>query len=88
MAELVDALDLGSSSGDRVGVQVSPLAPNLIPASLWGVDGADGVAIKGAHAHRSAPAGRDFPVGVKSIICPGDAKGALMRVASGHLIFT
>ena len=27
MAELVDALDLGSSSGDRVGVQVSPLAP-------------------------------------------------------------
>ena len=27
VAELVDALDLGSSSGDRVGVQVSPLAP-------------------------------------------------------------
>ena len=29
VAELVDALDLGSSSGDRVGVQVSPLAPTL-----------------------------------------------------------
>jgi trigger factor len=29
VAELVDALDLGSSSGDRVGVQVSPLAPGL-----------------------------------------------------------
>ena len=28
VAELVDALDLGSSSGDRVGVQVSPLAPS------------------------------------------------------------
>ena len=28
VAELVDALDLGSSSGDRVGVQVSPLAPH------------------------------------------------------------
>ena len=28
MAELVDALDLGSSSGDRMGVQVSPLAPH------------------------------------------------------------
>ena len=27
VAELVDALDLGSSSGDRMGVQVSPLAP-------------------------------------------------------------
>ena len=27
VAELVDALDLGSSSGDRVGVRVSPLAP-------------------------------------------------------------
>jgi hypothetical protein len=27
VAELVDALDLGSSSGDRVGVQLSPLAP-------------------------------------------------------------
>ena len=27
VAELVDALDLGSSSGDRVGVQISPLAP-------------------------------------------------------------
>ncbi len=27
VAELVDALDLGSSSGNRVGVQVSPLAP-------------------------------------------------------------
>ena len=27
MAELVDALDLGSSSGDRVGVQVSPWLP-------------------------------------------------------------
>jgi hypothetical protein len=26
VAELVDALDLGSSSGDRVGVRVSPLA--------------------------------------------------------------
>ncbi len=30
VAELVDALDLGSSSGDRVGVQVSPLAPTSI----------------------------------------------------------
>ena len=29
VAELVDALDLGSSSGDRMGVQVSPLAPHL-----------------------------------------------------------
>ncbi len=29
VAELVDALDLGSSSGNRVGVQVSPLAPIL-----------------------------------------------------------
>ena len=29
VAELVDALDLGSSSGDRVGVQVSPLAPSF-----------------------------------------------------------
>lgn len=28
VAELVDALDLGSSSGDRVGVRVSPLAPS------------------------------------------------------------
>ena len=27
VAELVDALDLGSSSGDRVGVQISPFAP-------------------------------------------------------------
>ena len=27
VAELVDALDLGSSSGNRVGVQISPLAP-------------------------------------------------------------
>ena len=27
MAELVDALDLGSSPGDRVGVQLPPLAP-------------------------------------------------------------
>ena len=40
VAELVDALDLGSSSGDRVGVQVSPLAPFhwkqavVIPASI------------------------------------------------------
>ncbi len=30
MAELADALDLGSSSGDRVGVQISPLAPVYI----------------------------------------------------------
>ncbi len=29
VAELVDALDLGSSSGNRVGVQVSPFAPFL-----------------------------------------------------------
>ncbi len=27
VAELVDALDLGSSSGNRMGVQLSPLAP-------------------------------------------------------------
>ncbi len=27
VAKLVDALDLGSSSGDRMGVRVSPLAP-------------------------------------------------------------
>ena len=27
MAELADALDLGSSSGNRMGVQISPLAP-------------------------------------------------------------
>ena len=27
VAELVDALDLGSSSGNRVGVQLSPFAP-------------------------------------------------------------
>jgi hypothetical protein len=27
VAELADALDLGSSSGNRMGVQVSPLAP-------------------------------------------------------------
>jgi hypothetical protein len=29
VAELVDALDLGSSSGNRMGVQVSPFAPSL-----------------------------------------------------------
>ena len=29
VAEMVDALDLGSSSGDRVGVQISPLAPTI-----------------------------------------------------------
>ena len=28
VAELVDALDLGSSSGNGMGVRVSPLAPN------------------------------------------------------------
>lgn len=34
MAELVDALDLGSSSGNRVGVQLSPLAPTqFLPES-------------------------------------------------------
>jgi hypothetical protein len=27
VAELADALDLGSSSGNRMGVQISPLAP-------------------------------------------------------------
>ena len=27
VAELVDALDLGSSPGDRMGVQLPPLAP-------------------------------------------------------------
>ncbi len=27
VAELVDALDLGSSPGNRVGVQIPPLAP-------------------------------------------------------------
>ena len=31
VAELVDALDLGSSSGDRMGVRVSPLAPFAEP---------------------------------------------------------
>ena len=31
---MVDALDLGSSSGDRVGVQVSPLAPYRISRRL------------------------------------------------------
>ena len=34
VAELVDALDLGSSSGDRVGVQVSPLAPEITQSVL------------------------------------------------------
>ena len=36
VAELVDALDLGSSSGDRVGVQVSPLAP-YYPGIVFGL---------------------------------------------------
>ena len=36
VAELVDALDLGSSSGDRVGVQVSPLAP-FYPGIVFGL---------------------------------------------------
>ena len=30
VAELADALDLGSSSGDGMGVQVSPLAPKYL----------------------------------------------------------
>ena len=29
VAELADALDLGSSSGNGVGVQISPLAPHI-----------------------------------------------------------
>ena len=29
VAELADALDLGSSSGDRVGVQISPWAHRI-----------------------------------------------------------
>ena len=34
VAELADALDLGSSSGNRMGVQISPLAPaHSIPRS-------------------------------------------------------
>src|SRR5512137_2952759 len=34
VAELVDALDLGSSSGNRMGVQVSPLAPRRHSATI------------------------------------------------------
>jgi hypothetical protein len=34
VAELADALDLGSSSGDRVGVQISPLAPVKNPRKV------------------------------------------------------
>jgi hypothetical protein len=37
VAELVDALDLGSSSGDGVGVQVSPLAPKTTQADRLAV---------------------------------------------------
>ena len=35
VAELVDALDLGSSSGNRMGVQLSPLAPLKNQGNLW-----------------------------------------------------
>ena len=38
VAELADALDLGSSSGNRVGVQISPFAPvkkTIITPGTW-----------------------------------------------------
>ena len=50
VAELVDALDLGSSSGDRVGVQVSPLAPikwQIIQSAWRNVDFRHWVYVKG-----------------------------------------